>query len=134
MQETVDTEELRQRLAAAEGLNVQLERALESRVVIEQAKGVLAERLHVSVEEAFEMLRYAARSARVRLHELATRVVQEPRTPSPVVVALARRSRWRAALLRERNEAIGVVLAELAEDVAAQQARIAGKFRGGPAG
>ena len=125
-------DELKQRLAAAEGLNAQLERALESRVVIEQAKGILAERLHVSVEEAFEILRYAARSARVRLHELATLVIEEPRTPSPVVVALARRSRWRAALLRERNEAIGVVLAELTDAVAAQQARIAGRFRATP--
>jgi AmiR/NasT family two-component response regulator len=96
MQEIYDIEELRQRLSAAEERNAQLERALESRVVIEQAKGVLAERLGVSIDKAFEILRYAARSARIGLHELAQQVVEQPRTPSAVVAALARRSRWLA--------------------------------------
>jgi AmiR/NasT family two-component response regulator len=39
----------------------QLQRALNSRVIIEQAKGVLAERLRVTPEEAFVMLRRYAR-------------------------------------------------------------------------
>ena len=102
MQEIYDIGELRQRLAAAEELNAQLERALQSRVVIEQAKGVLAERLGVRIEEAFEILRFAARSDRIGLHELASRVVNEPSTPNPVVRAL---SRWRPALMRDRSEA-----------------------------
>ena len=67
MQEIEHVEELRQRLAAAEELNAQLEYALESRIVIEQAKGILAERLGLGVEEAFDVLRYAARTARIRL-------------------------------------------------------------------
>ena len=129
MQETGELDDLRERLAAAQQLNAQLEHALESRVVIEQAKGVLAERLGLAVDDAFDLLRYSARTARVRLHELAARVVHERRTPNPVVVALARRARWRAALMRERNEAMRSELDELADAVRAQLARI-----GGPAG
>lgn len=62
----------------------QLEHALSSRIVIEQAKGVLAERLETSVDEAFELLRRSARNARTNLHELAARVVDEPQTPGDV--------------------------------------------------
>src|SRR5688572_14641377 len=123
--ETGQIEELRRRLEAAEELNAQLEYALQSRIVIEQAKGMLAERLGLTVEDAFDLLRYAARSGRVKLHELAGRVVNERRTPTPVVVALARRLRWRAALMRERDEAMRVELKELAAAVRAQTERMA---------
>ena len=124
MYETGQIDELRRRLEAAEELIAQLEHALRSRVVIEQAKGILAERLGFTVEDAFDLLRYAARNSRVKLHELAGRVVNEPRTPSPVVVALARRLRWRAALMREREEAMRVELKELAAAVRAQAERV----------
>jgi hypothetical protein len=117
-------EDLRQRLAAAEQLNAQLEHALESRIVIEQAKGVLAERLGFTVEEAFDVLRYAARSARIKLHELAALVVSERRTPNPVLVTLARRARWRSALMMERNEAMREALQDLTEAADAQVGRI----------
>jgi GAF domain-containing protein len=53
----------------------QLQTALNSRVLIEQAKGVLAERLQVGVEEAFTLLRRAARARNRRLAELAEAVV-----------------------------------------------------------
>jgi ANTAR domain/GAF domain len=53
----------------------QLQTALNSRVLIEQAKGVLAERLRVSVDEAFTVLRRAARGQNRRLAELAEAVV-----------------------------------------------------------
>jgi hypothetical protein len=125
MQETGHIEELTQRLAAAEELNAQLEHALQSRIVIEQAKGVLAERLGLTVEDAFDLLRYAARSGRIKLYELATRVVEDRKTPSPVVIALARRLRWRAALMRERDEATRAELQELAAAVRAQAERLA---------
>jgi GAF domain-containing protein len=49
----------------------QLERALASRVLIEQAKGALMGIEAVSADEAFEQLRSAARSARVPLVEVA---------------------------------------------------------------
>ncbi len=49
----------------------QLQQAVTSRVVIEQAKGVLAERLQVSPDEAFEVLRSAARSRNRLLSDLA---------------------------------------------------------------
>jgi hypothetical protein len=124
MYEIEHIEELQQRLAAAEELNTQLEHALESRIVIEQAKGILAERLGLGIEEAFDVLRYAARTARVKLHELARSVVQDQRTPNAIIVALARRSRWRAALMRERNEATREVLRELKSTADAQLDRL----------
>jgi diaminopimelate decarboxylase len=124
VQDVDHIEELKERLAAAEQLNAQLEHALESRIVIEQAKGVLSERLGFTVEEAFDVLRYAARSARIKLHELAALVVSERRTPNSVVVALARRARWRSALMMERDEAMREALQELTEAVDAQINRI----------
>lgn len=43
--------------AEAQQVNDQLSQALTSRVVIEQAKGVIAERTGVSVADAFDRLR-----------------------------------------------------------------------------
>lgn len=60
----------------AELLTVQLQTALHSRVTIEQAKGMLAERLHISVDEAFDLLRQHARSHNLRLSDLAKDVAQ----------------------------------------------------------
>ena len=53
----------------------QLRHALSSRVVIEQAKGVLAERFSRDTEQAFEVLRGFARSGNHRLTEVARAVV-----------------------------------------------------------
>lgn len=61
----------------------QLRQALDSRVVIEQAKGVLAARLHCSPEEAFVELRRRSRSTSTRIHDLARRVVDEAALPGP---------------------------------------------------
>jgi hypothetical protein len=104
IRDAVETD-LAERLAEAEERVAQLEQALESRIVIEQAKGVLAERLAIPVGEAFDILRYAARSHRTKLREIARRVVEEAQTPAPVVVAIARASRIRAASMREVSEA-----------------------------
>ncbi|MGP3926920.1 GAF and ANTAR domain-containing protein [Streptomyces sp. 8N616] len=63
---------LQQRSAHRSGvLNEQLQTALNSRVVIEQAKGKLAERFGVDMEQAFTALRSYARSHNRRLSDLA---------------------------------------------------------------
>jgi GAF domain-containing protein len=58
-----------------EMVNEQLQTALNSRITVEQAKGVLAARLDVDMGEAFELLRSRARSTRRRLTDVATEVV-----------------------------------------------------------
>jgi transcriptional regulator with GAF, ATPase, and Fis domain len=58
-----------------EVLNEQLQSALNSRIVIEQAKGVLAARLDIEMGEAFERLRKHSRDDRRRLVEVAEEVV-----------------------------------------------------------
>ena len=55
-------------------LSTQLGRALETRVAIEQAKGVLAERLKVSMDESFSLLRGYARANNLRLADVALAV------------------------------------------------------------
>jgi ANTAR domain len=66
----------------------QLQEALETRIVIEQAKGILAERFHLEPDRAFEVLRRSARSNRVPLRDLAARVVLSERTPWEVAAQL----------------------------------------------
>jgi hypothetical protein len=68
----------------------ELQHALNTRVAIEQAKGVLAERLGLDIEGAFSVLRGAARFERVKAHALATAVVEEKETPQTIVRFLAR--------------------------------------------
>lgn len=53
----------------------QLQRALDSRVVIEQAKGVLAASADVDMEEAFRLLRDHARRNNLSLHAVARAIV-----------------------------------------------------------
>ncbi|WP_277308850.1 GAF and ANTAR domain-containing protein [Spongiactinospora sp. TRM90649] len=54
----------------------QLQTALTSRILIEQAKGVIAERSRVGMEEAFRTLRGYARSHRRKLAEVAQAVIE----------------------------------------------------------
>ncbi len=49
--------------------------ALRSRIAIEQAKGVLAERRGIPMGAAFELLRRSARSQSTSIHDIAERVV-----------------------------------------------------------
>ena len=53
----------------------QLQTALESRIAIEQAKGIIAEQMKVSVDSAFTVLRNYARTHNEKLTETARRVV-----------------------------------------------------------
>jgi transcriptional regulator with GAF, ATPase, and Fis domain len=53
----------------------QLQTALNSRIVIEQAKGVIAERRQLDVDSSFTLLRSTARSSNRRLSELARAIV-----------------------------------------------------------
>ena len=62
-------------ISSAEILTEQLQGALNSRVVIEQAKGVMARAGGVSVDEAFTALRTHARNHNLRLVDLALDVV-----------------------------------------------------------
>lgn len=57
----------------------QLQHALASRVLIEQAIGVLAERRGSTSREAFELLRKVSRSRGAKVHDLAQRVVDSVR-------------------------------------------------------
>ena len=63
-------------------LSTQLEGALQSRVVIEQAKGFIAEHNHVSVDDAFALLRGYARSHHRLLRQTADDVIDGTLDPS----------------------------------------------------
>lgn len=56
-------------------VNEQLNLALNSRVVIEQAKGMIAERLDLTMEQAFTTLRGHARNHNLRLVDVAHAVI-----------------------------------------------------------
>jgi hypothetical protein len=68
----------------------QLEHALQSRIGVEQAKGILSERLGLSVDAAFALLRQSARDERIKLHDLAQQVVDNDDTPQPIIRAMAK--------------------------------------------
>ena len=63
-----------------EVLTEQLQTALDSRVVIEQAKGAVAQARGVSVDEAFASIRGYARSHNRRLTDVARTIVANPDT------------------------------------------------------
>ena len=63
----------------------QLQQALASRVVIEQAKGVLAEFAHVDMEVAFDSLRTYSRSRNLKLGEVAEAIVERKLPPQNVL-------------------------------------------------
>ncbi|WP_328494029.1 GAF and ANTAR domain-containing protein [Streptomyces sp. NBC_00414] len=67
----VQQRELRRQMRLTE----QLETALESRILVEQAKGALAQQRRISVDEAFALLRDHARSRRRRISAVAREVL-----------------------------------------------------------
>lgn len=62
-------------ITRSELVNQQLQTALNTRVIIEQAKGVLSERGSIDMDQAFNLLRGHARRSRQRLADLAAAVV-----------------------------------------------------------
>jgi len=63
-----------------------LRSALNSRVIVEQAKGFLREMLDVSVEEAFQLLRSYARAHGEHLTDVSRRLMTD-RYSRPILVA-----------------------------------------------
>jgi GAF domain-containing protein len=70
-----------QAASEAHRLNEQLSGALASRVVIEQAKGVISERAGVDLAEAFSRLRRYARGSNLRLTDVAQAAVDGSLSP-----------------------------------------------------
>ena len=68
--------------AEAQRLNEQLSGALTSRVVIEQAKGVISERAGVDLAEAFSRLRGYARNHNLRLTDVAQAAIDGTLDPA----------------------------------------------------
>jgi GAF domain-containing protein len=64
----------------------QLQAALSSRIMVEQAKGVLAERHGVTMDLAFAALRRHARDHNLKLAEVAQSVVRGNTDPTTIVV------------------------------------------------
>ncbi|GAB3439605.1 ANTAR domain-containing protein [Actinophytocola sediminis] len=62
-------------IAAGELLATQLQTALTSRVQLEQAKGMLAQRTGLAIDQAFQLMRDYARSRSRKLGEVAVRVI-----------------------------------------------------------
>jgi GAF domain-containing protein len=66
----------------AQVINEQLTHALNSRIVIEQAKGMVAERLSLDMERSFIALRNHARNHNLRLADVANAVIDGSVAPS----------------------------------------------------
>jgi len=63
------------KLRQQEQLSEQLQQALESRVIIEQAKGITAQQKSVSVDDAYQMIRRHARNNNASLRVVAEAIV-----------------------------------------------------------
>ena len=68
-------------------VSAQLQGALNSRVLIEQAKGIVAEHSHINVDEAYVRIRAYARSHNRRLALTAADLVEQKLRPDVLIVA-----------------------------------------------
>ncbi|MDG3009534.1 GAF and ANTAR domain-containing protein [Rhodococcus sp. D2-41] len=64
------------KLEQQQRLSTQLRHALDSRIVIEQAKGIIAAERHTSIDEAFTLMRGHARSRSRSIQEIAGAIVE----------------------------------------------------------
>jgi GAF domain-containing protein len=80
-----------------EVLNEQLQTALHSRVVVEQAKGVVAQHLGVGMDAAFDQLRRYCRGNNLRLAEVARMLVDRELDPAVLNSTPVRRMRRRSS-------------------------------------
>jgi transcriptional regulator with GAF, ATPase, and Fis domain len=74
------------RFKSARDVADSIQRALDTRAPIEQAKGMLMAILGIDADRAFDLLREQSQATNVRLHTVATTLVQQlsaPTTPSP---------------------------------------------------
>jgi AmiR/NasT family two-component response regulator len=71
----------------------QLEHALQSRIVIEQAKGMIAQRAATDMDDAFSRLRAFARSTNRQLTEVARNLTEGALDVEQVSAAVADRRR-----------------------------------------
>jgi hypothetical protein len=82
-------EEIRKSLDACLAQIGQLEKALESRDIIGQAKGILMARQHITADAAFELLVRASQRTNVKLRDVAAELVARvhadsfPESPAP---------------------------------------------------
>jgi GAF domain-containing protein len=65
----------------------QLQGALNTRVIIEQAKGLLAGASNLDMDQAFWRLRYAARNTNRRLADVAQDLIEGRLDPSSIIAA-----------------------------------------------
>ena len=76
----------------AQVVNQQLQHALNSRIVIEQAKGMVAQREGLNMEQAFSALRTHARNHNLRLVDVAEAVISGALAPAALAPAAPGRS------------------------------------------
>jgi hypothetical protein len=68
--------------ASEDGFNAALAEIVESRAIIEQAKGMLMFVYGIDADTAFEKMRYLSQQHNVKLRALAERIVQDLTTAS----------------------------------------------------
>ena len=74
-------------LRKSQGVVGQLQSALSSRVVIEQAKGALSKRANIALDAAFTRLRNYARAQNLRLSDVAAQIIDGRLNPDALLGA-----------------------------------------------
>jgi len=80
---------LQEHAPSASAVVPRLRNALDAQLVVEQAKGFVRERLDVSVEDAFVLLRRYARSNDEHLTDVSRRLIAQPESRPEMLAALA---------------------------------------------